>query len=258
MINNLLILDIETVPQFETYDLLSPSWQILWYDKISKTVPENTIPQESYHEKAGIFAEFGKIVCISTAFFYLDERKQTSLKVKSIFGENEKDVLEAFIQLCNKVYYHNPHFQFAGHNVKEFDIPFICRRLIVNHLALPDYLHIQEKKPWEVNIFDTLSWWKFGDHKNYITLHLLANVLGIPSSKSDMDGSMVQDVFYKEKNLRRIADYCEKDVIVTSNIILRFLNLSVLTVENITIVKSSNEFSVKTIEEGRNVLKDEN
>ncbi len=246
MLNNLLILDIETVPQFENYDLLSPAWQILWYDKISKTVPENTIPQESYHEKAGIFAEFGKIVCISTAFYYLNEEKQTTLKVKSIYGENEIDILKAFVQLCNKVYFHNPHFQFAGHNVKEFDIPFICRRMIVNHFTLPNYLLIHEKKPWEVNIFDTLNWWKFGDHKNYITLHLLANVLGIPSSKSDIDGSMVQDVFYKEKNLMRIANYCEKDVIVTANIILRFLNNPVLKSENITTVESINCSSEST------------
>ena len=238
MINNLLLLDIETVPQFENYDLLSPAWQTLWNDKISKTVPENTIPKESYKNRAGILAEFGKVVCISTAFYYLNEEKQTSLKVKSIFGENEKEILVAFIQVCNKVYFHNPHFQFAGHNVKEFDIPYLCRRMIVNQLALPEYLLIHEKKPWEVKIFDTLNWWKFGDHKNYISLHLLANVLGLPTSKDDIDGSMVQDVYYKEKNLQRIADYCEKDVILTANIILRFLNLPIVQGENVMIVKS--------------------
>ena len=238
MINNLLLLDIETVPQFENYDLLVPSIQALWYDKISKTVPENTLLQDSYHAKAGILAEFGKIVCISTAFYYLNEEKQTSLKVKSIYGENERDILVAFVQLCNKVYFHNPNFKFAGHNVKEFDIPFICRRLIINYLPLPDYLQIHEKKPWEVKIFDTLNWWKFGDHKNYITLHLLATILEIPTSKDDIDGSMVQDVYYKEKNLKRIADYCEKDVIVTANIVLRFLSLPVLPDHNIQIVPS--------------------
>ncbi len=239
MINNLLLIDIETVPQFENYNLLSPTWQLLWNNKISKTVPENTLPQDSYHDKAGILAEFGKIVCISTAFYYFNEEKHPILKVKSIFGESESEILISFIQLCNKVYFHNPNFQFAGHNVKEFDIPFICRRMIVNHLSLPEYLLIHEKKPWEVKIFDTLNWWKFGDHKNYITLHLLANVLGLPTSKDDIDGSMVQDVYYKERNLKRIADYCEKDVVLTANIILRFLNLPILLDEQIQIVPSA-------------------
>ncbi len=131
MLSNLFLLDIETVPQIEDYDLLSSSWQILWRDKISKTVPENTSPKESYKQKAGILAEFGKIVCISTAFFFDDAHKKTSLKVKSIYGDNEKEILQSFVALCDKVYARTPHFQFAGHNIKEFDIPYICRRMIV-------------------------------------------------------------------------------------------------------------------------------
>jgi len=236
MLSNLFLLDIETVPQLEDYDSLSPSWQTLWVDKISKTVPENTPAKESYRQRAGILAEFGKIVCISTAFFFDDKDRETSLKVKSIYGDDEKELLQSFVLLCNKVYCHNPQFQFAGHNIKEFDIPFICRRMIVNGVSLPEYLQIYEKKPWEVKMFDTLNWWKFGDHKNYISLHLLANVLGLQTSKTDMDGSMVQDVYYKDKNLRRIADYCERDVIVTANVVLKFLNLPVITEGKVIIV----------------------
>ena len=228
MLKNLLLLDIETIPQLEDYDLLPYSWQILWLDKISKTVPENTAPKESYRQRAGILAEFGKIVCISTAFFYDDANKKTSLKVKSIYNTDEKELLQTFIMLCNKVFNRNPQFQFAGHNIREFDIPYICRRMIINNIPLPEYLSIHEKKPWEVKMFDTLNFWKFGDHKNYISLHLLANVLDLPTSKTDMDGSMVQDVYYKEKNLRRIADYCERDVILTANIILKFINFPIL------------------------------
>jgi len=236
MLSNLFVLDIETVPQYEDYDLLPPSWQILWYDKISKTVPENTPPKESYLQKAGILAEFGKIVCISTAFFFDDTNRKTALKVKSIYGDDEKELLISFIGLCNKVYARDPHFQFAGHNIKEFDIPYICRRMVVNGVQLPEYLQIHDKKPWELKMFDTLNWWKFGDHKNYISLHLLSNVLGIPTSKTDMDGSMVQHVYYKDKNIRRIADYCERDVIVTANVVLRFLNLPILKDESVVIV----------------------
>ena len=236
MLKNLLLLDIETVPQFEEYDLSPISWQILWKEKISKTVPENTPPTESYRQRAGILAEFGKIVCISTAFFYDDSNKKTSLKVKSIYNSDEKELLQTFIMLCNKVFSRNAQFQFAGHNIKEFDIPYICRRMIINSIPLPEYLLIHEKKPWEVKMFDTLNFWKFGDHKNYISLHLLANVLDLPTSKTDMDGSMVQDVYYKDKNLRRIADYCERDVILTANVILKFINFPILEDSSVIIV----------------------
>ena len=236
MLKNLLLLDIETVPQFEEYDLSPISWQILWKEKISKTVPENTPPTESYRQRAGILAEFGKIVCISTAFFYDDSNKKTSLKVKSIYNSDEKELLQTFIMLCNKVFSRNAQFQFAGHNIKEFDIPYICRRMIINSIPLPEYLLIHEKKPWEVKMFDTLNYWKFGDHKNYISLHLLANVLDLPTSKTDMDGSMVQDVYYKDKNLRRIADYCERDVILTANVILKFINFPILEDSSVIIV----------------------
>lgn len=193
-------------------------------------------PTESYRKKAGILAEFGKIICISTAFFYENEAKEISLKMKSISGDDEVEILRNFTDLCNKMYHHSRYFQFGGHNIKEFDIPFICRRLLINQLPLPEYLQLHDKKPWEVKMFDTLNWWKFGDNKNYVSLHLLANVLGIPTSKSDMDGSMVQDVYYKEKNLPRIVEYCQRDVVVTANVILRFKDLPLLTADNIVVV----------------------
>lgn len=236
MIQDLLLLDIETVPQVDEYASLSPEWQVLWLDKISKTVPETMKPEESWHKKAGILAEFGKIICISTAYFYEDDNRNLCLKVKSISSEDETEVLRGFIDLCNKMYKHNRHFQFGGHNIKEFDIPYICRRILVNGLQLPEYLWLHERKPWEVKMFDTLNWWKFGDNKNYISLHLLANVLGIPTSKSDIDGSQVQEVYYKEKNLNRIVEYCQRDVVVTANVILRFKGLPLLKDERVNIV----------------------
>ena len=237
MLTNLLLLDIETVPLAESYMHLEPEWQSLWWDKISKTVPENISPEESYQMKAGILAEFGKIICISTAFFYDDEQKNTCLKMKSIYGDDERVLLQEFVALCDKMYQHQKQFQFGGHNIREFDIPFICRRLLINNLPLPDYLQLHEKRPWDIKMFDTLTWWKFGDYKNYISLHLLANVLGIPTSKTDMDGSMVQSVYYKEKDLSRIVDYCQRDVVVTANVVLRFKNLPILQDKNVIIVK---------------------
>jgi len=233
MLTDILVLDIETVPQSESFNDLKPDWQSLWIDKVSKTVPENMTAEESYQRKAGILAEFGKIICISTAFFYEDENKQMGLRIKSIYGDDETDVLKKFIELCDKVYRHNKHFQFGGHNIKEFDIPYICRRMLINNLALPEYLQLHDKKPWETKMFDTLNWWKFGDNKNYVSLHLLASVLNIPTSKTDMDGSMVQLVYYKERDLQRIVEYCQRDVIVTANVILRFQHIPLLSDDKI-------------------------
>lgn len=236
MLKDLLLLDIETVPAFSSFTSMDRDWQRLFCDKISKTVPEGTNPEESYRKKAGILAEFGRIICISTAFFHADEEGHWHLKMKSIYGEDEVEILRIFTQLCEKIQQVNPHFQFAGHNIREFDIPYIGRRMLINNMVLPTSMQIQDRKPWELKMFDTLNWWKFGDHKNYVSLDLLAHVLGIASSKTDMDGSMVQDVYYIDKNLPRIVAYCERDVVVTANIILRFLHQPILKPENIAVV----------------------
>jgi DNA polymerase elongation subunit (family B) len=236
MLTELLLLDIETVPQFPSFAGMDPGRKLLFLDKISKTVPEDMEPEEIYRRKAGIFAEFGKIVCISTAFFYEDDNKQWSLKMKSFSGNDEVQILSDFTELCHKMQQRHRYFQFGGHNIKEFDIPYICRRMLINGLPLPEYLRLHDKKPWEVKMFDTLNWWKFGDNKNYISLHLLASVLGIPTSKTDMDGAMVQDVYYKNNDLPRITAYCQRDVVVTANVILRFHDKPLLREECIATV----------------------
>jgi DNA polymerase elongation subunit (family B) len=232
---DLLILDIETVPQSPHFDELSTEWQSLWVDKISKTMPETITPQESYKLRAGILAEFGKIVCISTAYFYENEDKQCCLRIKSICNNNERELLKSFTELCDKFCSSRKEIMFGGHNIREFDIPYICRRMLINNLPLPSCLQLNDKKPWEVKMFDTMQWWKFGDYKNYVSLHLLANVLGVPTSKTDMDGSMVQDVYYKDNDVQRIVDYCQRDVVVTANIILRYKNMPLLKEENIVL-----------------------
>jgi len=168
--------------------------------------------------------------------FTEDEHHNLSLRIKSFSGHDETTVLKAFIEVCSKLYKYNKQFQFAGHNIKEFDIPYICRRMLINEIALPEFLQLHDKKPWETKMFDTLNWWKFGDNKNYISLNLLANVLKVPTSKTDIDGSMVQDVYYKENNLQRIVDYCQRDVVTTANIVLRFHNKPLLSESNIVIV----------------------
>lgn len=236
---DLFLIDIETVPQFPGHAGMPLEGSLLFFDKISKTVPENVSKEEAYLQKAGILAEFGKIICISTGYFFSDTSGKLHLKIKSIYGHDEVQILKQFVTLIDKFCKHKPRLQFAGHNIREFDIPFICRRMIINHISLPSCLNIYGAKPWEVNMTDTMQWWKFGDYKNYTSLHLLATVLGIPTSKDDIDGSMVQQVYYKEKNLERIVNYCEKDVVVVARIIQRFKNLPMIESENIVFADRS-------------------
>lgn len=232
-IYNLFLLDIETVPYHQNFSELSEEWQSLWIGKISKIMPENFSASDSYIEKAGILAEFGKIICISTGYFFENENREICLKIKSVYGHDEKQVLASFLQITDAVYKQNKNFHFTGHNIKEFDIPYICRRLLINQIPLPEYLQLHALKPWEVNMTDTMQWWKFGDYKNYISLNLLAKVLGIPTSKTDIDGSKVREVYYEEKNLPRIVEYCQRDVVVVGNIMLRFNNFSLLKEDQI-------------------------
>jgi len=236
-IYDLIMIDIETVPQYSDYMQLPEAWKNLWNDKISKTMPENISYEECYIQRAGIMAEFGKIICICIGYFTHNENKELTLRIKSIYGDDEKIILESFKDVVEKICKHNKNFEFAGHNIREFDIPFICRRMLINCMELPSCLQIHGAKPWEVKMVDTLQWWKFGDYKNYISLNLLANVLNVPTSKTDMDGSMVQHVYYNEKDLRRIADYCMRDVIVTANVVLRFRNMPLLKDDSIVIAE---------------------
>lgn len=225
---DLLLVDIETVPQVPVFSQLSAEWQKLFIDKISKTMPENADPATIYRQKAGILAEFAKVICVSTGFFYRDKGDRVCLKIKSVYGDNEEEIIQQFIELVNRFGEQRRNFKFAGHNIKEFDIPFMCRRMLVNRITLPASFQLHGAKPWEVNMLDTLQWWKFGDYKNYISLHLLASVLGIPTSKGDIDGSMVQDVYYQEHNLKRIVEYCQRDVVVVAQLIQRFKGFPLL------------------------------
>ncbi len=235
--DRLLVLDIETVPQFASFEQLPEVWKDLWADKISKTMPENFSAADSYQQRAGIQAEFGKIICISTGFFYTDKGGRMCFRLKSYAGDNETTLLQEFTKAVEKFHTSTPDMHFAGHNIKEFDIPYISRRMLINQLPLPSFLQFSGKKPWETNLIDTMQLWKFGDYKNYTSLHLLANCLGIETPKDGIDGSMVKDLYYKEQNLKRIVEYCQKDVVAVAQIFLRFQQLPLLPKENIFIAE---------------------
>ena len=233
--NNILFLDIETVSQFETYHHLPDDWKELWDLKaqiINRNKEEET--SESAYPRAGIYAEFGKIICISCGYLQGsgDDKK---LIIKSYCGNDEKKLLSEFADMLKK-WSGDAEKYLCAHNGKEFDYPFICRRMIILGIEIPEILRISGKKPWDVRHLDTMELWKFGDYKSFTSLKLLAKVLGIPSPKDDIDGSMVGDVYWKEKKLDRIVTYCQKDVITTGNIILRFKNMPLLTEEQILIV----------------------
>ena len=235
-LENLLLIDIETVSEYATFNELNEDWKHLWEEKVQRSLPEDTTAAQFYPMRAGVMAEFSKVVCISIGHFKR-EGKAVLLRLKSFYGDDEKILLQDFIAALQKMEANNNKWSFTGHNIKEFDIPFICRRLLINGLSIPPFLDFQNMKPWETNMIDTFQYWRFGDYKHYTSLKLLAAALNIPSPKDDIDGSMVGDVYWKEKNLERIVTYCQKDVVTTGNIILRFKNLQILTDDQVEIVK---------------------
>lgn len=222
---NILFLDIETVPQSEFFNDLPEDAQQLFADKTQYQRKDDLTPEEFY-DRAGIWAEFGKIICISVGYFTI-KNAERQFRTKSIIGE-EKQLLEEFNDLV-KTHFSNPAFVFCGHNIKEFDIPYMCRRMLINGINIPEKLQLFGRKPWEIPHLDTLELWKFGDYKHYTSLKLLTHVLNIPSPKEDIDGSEVRNVYYNEKNIDRIAKYCERDVVAVAQIFLRMRNESTLS-----------------------------
>ena len=217
-LENILFLDIETVPEEEHYNLLDEETQQLYALKTQYQRKDDTTAEEFY-ERAGIWAEFGKIVCLSAGFFTF-KNDIRHFRVTSFFGEEEK-ILRDFSNLLNN-HFSQPQHIMCGHNAKEFDFPFIARRMIINNVPIPNKLNLFGKKPWEVPHLDTMELWKFGDYKSFTSLKLLTKILGIPSPKGDIDGSQVGHVFYVEKDIDRIVTYCEKDVVATAQVFLRF------------------------------------
>ncbi|WP_318343267.1 3'-5' exonuclease [Flagellimonas baculiformis] len=228
-LDHILFLDIETVPQSRLFTDLDETSQVLWEQKTQYQRKEE-ISAEDFYERAGIWAEFGKIVCISVGYFTF-KGDSRSFRVTSFHGE-EIQILKQFKQLLKDHFSQTKHL-LCAHNGKEFDFPYIARRMVINGINLPYKLDLFGKKPWEVPHLDTLELWKFGDYKHYTSLKLLAHVLGIPSPKEDMDGSMVKDVFYEENGLDRIINYCELDVVTTAQVFLRMRNEELLSDEEI-------------------------
>lgn len=233
---SLIFLDIETVPGESSFMLLSEDWQELWTKKSARMLPPDIAPADFYQQQAAIYAEFAKIVCISFGY-YRSSGSERKLRIKSLFGTDEKELLLNFCELLIGFEKHHKAWIFAGHNVKEFDLPFLSRRMLINGMSIPASMNFQNMKPWEINVVDTMHYWRFGDFRNYTSLELLATALGIPSPKSDINGSQVGEVFWKEKNLKRIVEYCQRDVATVANIIQRFNGEQILGEDEIEIAE---------------------
>jgi uncharacterized protein YprB with RNaseH-like and TPR domain len=223
-LNDVLFLDIETVPNHYQMSEMSETFRKHWEKKSSYFRKENETPEDVYC-RAGIYSEFGKIICISVGFIF-----NGKFRVKSFVSHDEKELLIDFVSLMNK--WDNGSKLLCGHNLKEFDIPYIARRTLINRLELPSAFDIAGKKPWEIKHLDTLDLWKFGDYKNFTSLALLADLFEIPTPKDDIDGSQVYEIYYETNDIERIARYCEKDVLCVANLLLRFMNKPIMSIED--------------------------
>jgi uncharacterized protein YprB with RNaseH-like and TPR domain len=215
----ILFLDIETVPQAYTYDQLDEKSQALFEAKNRFQISPDKSIEQIFSERGGILAEFGKIVCISVGMLH-EGSQGRSIRLKSYYHDDEETLLTQFKRLLED-HYNSPYHVLCGHNSKEFDIPYICRRMLINGIALPNILQISGKKPWEINHIDTMELWKFGDYKSYTSLSLLCHVMHIPTPKDDISGADVARVYYEENDLQRIMVYCEKDVVALIQLFLR-------------------------------------
>ncbi len=212
-LKQILFIDLETVPEYNDWTELSERAQILWEKKTRFQRKEEISPEEFYYERAGILSEFGKIICLSCGLV-IDDKK---IRIKSFYGGDEIKILTGFNELLKSGYF-NSGLLLCAHNGKEFDFPYLARRMMIHQIKIPKILQIQGKKPWEVPHLDTMELWKFGDYKHYTSLDLLAHVFHLPTPKGEMDGSEVSKVYYQENDIEKIKNYCENDVITLINI----------------------------------------
>ena len=238
-IDKILFLDIETVPQTASLDEMTPELQALWNEKFNalrRRMPDrydaDATAEYAFRNGGGIYSEFAKIVCISVGIVY-NKDGQRHMRVKSFAGDDEEHLLRDFAAMAGTFLTTHEH-RICGHNVKEFDVPFICRRMLINGIALPAFLDLSGAKPWKTPLIDTMELWRFGDYKSFTSLKLLCAIFGIPTPKDDIDGSQVAYVYYNDHDVQRIAFYCEKDVVATAQVFLKMNGGETIDTANIT------------------------
>lgn len=233
-LSKILFLDIETVPQYNNYELIPERLRDLWNHKAGFLAKTEEDTPESLYQRAGIYAEFGKIICISVGFLHHQDSRY-HLRLKSYFGHDEKRLLQDFKKLLENHFNSSQHL-LCGHNAKEFDFPYLCRRMLVNGIDIPPILDLSGKKPWEVQHLDTMHMWRFGDYKSFTSLDLLAAVFNVPSPKSDISGADVGRVYWEENDLERIVEYCQNDVVCLVQIYLKLMGMDPIEEKYISLV----------------------
>ena len=233
-LGNVLFLDIETVPLYSNYQETTPDFKKFWDKKAGLLSRSQEETPESLYSRAGIYAEFGKIVCISVGYSTLIDGIST-FSIRSFSGDDEKKLLVDFIELLNK-HFNKRDNLLCAHNGKEFDFPYIARRILINCLTLPVMLDFAGKKPWEIPHLDTMELWKFGDYKSYTSLDLLASLFNIPTPKDDIDGSDIHRVYWQEKDLDRIVTYCQKDVLTVARVLYKFIGKPFISEDEVVII----------------------
>ena len=232
---NVLFLDVETVPQYKDYDSVPDPKKKFWDHKASLLAKGEEQTPENLYERAGIYSEFGKIICISSGFLKTAEGG-IELHIKSMYGHDERAILAQFLDIVKKLEQNQQRWYLCAHNGKEFDFPYISRRMLINGLPVPSILDVRGKYQKEIQLLDTMELWKFGDYKSFVSLDLLADIFNIPSPKDDMDGSMVRQVYYEEDNLERIVQYCSKDVITLAQVFMRYKSEPSIQDKNIRMI----------------------
>lgn len=240
LLKRCLFIDIETVSEYPTYQDLPETKRYLWDIKAAQIARNSNItisdpsPENLYIEKAGIFSEFAKIVTISMGFLSFEDDVPVKIRIKSLAGNDESRILEDFSRILINHYNDPENHRICGHNIKEFDIPFLCRRMVINQIPFPPILDISGKKPWQTaHILDTMDMWRFGDYKNYTSLNLLAGTLGVSSPKDDIDGSMVGRIYWENEDIERIVVYCQKDVVTVIQVVMKFAGLPLFDQEKV-------------------------
>lgn len=229
-LKDILFIDIETAGVVSEYGQMDERMQALWDKKALQIAKQDTDTPQSLYSRAAIYAEFGKVICVSVAYF-----KNDKLRITSFYDEDEKVLLTRFAALLTE-YFNKSQHRLCAHNGKEFDFPYLCRRMLVNGIHIPYILQVQGKKPWETSFLDTLELWKFGDYKHYTSLELLAAIFHIPTPKDDIDGSQVHEVYWGTHDIERIKTYCEKDVLTVAQLMRCYIGEPLLTADEVVYV----------------------
>lgn len=232
-LQNILFLDVETVPVAPSFSDLPKNFQELWAEKTKWRRKDVYSPEEFYAFKAGLMAEFAKVVCISVGYIF-KQNGENYFRLKSFYGDDEKELLSNFADLLTEKFNTTTHY-LCAHNGKVFDYPILCRRMLIKGVRLPKILDLSDKKPWEANHLDTMEFWKFGDYKHFASIKLLAALFDIPTPKDDIDGSQVSRVYWQEKDLERIKTYCQKDTLTVAQLLLRYMGKPIISDNNIEV-----------------------